>query len=44
MGDFVGVFRQGGVVEFLRGLGVEREVELVFPAEFETGAGEGVVA
>ena len=28
VGDLVGVFRQGGVVEFLRGFGIEGEVEL----------------
>jgi hypothetical protein len=36
--------RQGFVVEFARGLGVEREVELVFPAEFKARLAQGVVA
>jgi hypothetical protein len=31
-------FRQGLVVEIARGVGVERQVELVFPAELEAGA------
>ena len=36
--------REGFVVVFAGGDGIEGEVELVFPAEFEAGFGEGVVA
>ena len=35
---------QGFVVELARGLGVEREVELIFPAEFKARLRERVVA
>ncbi|MCG3163192.1 MAG: hypothetical protein JMDDDDMK_04575 [Acidobacteria bacterium] len=35
--------RQSLVVEFARGFGIEREVELIFPAEFKTGFRERVV-
>ena len=38
MGDLVGLFGQGLVVEVAGGFRVEGEVELVFPAEFEPGA------
>ena len=38
------VLRQRLVVEFARGHGVEREVELIFPAEFKARLGDGVVA
>ena len=31
-------------MEFARGHGVEREVELIFPAEFKARLGDGVVA
>ena len=44
MRDLVGVLGQGLVVVGARRVGVEREVELVVPAEVEAGAGEGVVA
>ena len=44
MRDLVGVFGESRVVEFLGGFGVEGEVELVFPAELEAGAGEGVIS
>src|SRR5262249_37492695 len=36
--DLVGLFRQGFVVEFPRGIGIEREVELIDPAELEARA------
>ena len=38
MRHFVGVLGQGLVVVFERGVGVERQVELVDPAEVEAGA------
>ena len=44
MGHFVGLFRQGLVVEIARGIGVEREVELVLPAELEAGAAQRIIA
>ena len=44
MRDFMGFLGQRFVVEAARGVGIEAEVELVFPAEIEAGAGEGVVA
>ena len=37
VGGFRAVLREGFVVEFTRGFGVEAEVELVLPAEFEAG-------
>ena len=37
MRGLVGLFRQGRVVVFAGGFGVEAEVELVFPAELEPG-------
>ena len=36
--------REGFVVELAGALGVEAEVELIFPAEFEAGFAQGVVA
>ena len=36
--------RQGLVVEFAGGLGIEREVELILPAELEARFADGVVA
>lgn len=44
MGHLMGFLRQRLVVEAAGGFWVQREVELIFPAEFETGAGERVVA
>ncbi len=44
MGEFGAFGGEGFVVEFFRDDRVEGEVELVFPAEFETGFGNGVVA
>jgi len=41
---FGGIFRQGFVVEFLRFFGIEAEVELILPAEFETCFRQRVVA
>ena len=38
------ILRQGFVVELARGHGVEREIELIFPAEFKARLGDGVVA
>src|ERR1017187_8496535 len=38
------VLRQRFVVELARGHGVEREIELIFPAEFKACLGDGVVA
>jgi hypothetical protein len=38
MGDLVRFLRQGLIVEVAGGVGVERQVELVFPAELEPGA------
>src|SRR5438046_4778847 len=32
------------VVKFARGLGIEREIELIFPTKFETRFADGVVA
>ena len=43
MGGLVGIPGQGGVVVFAGRLGVEAEVERVFPAEREPCAGQGVV-
>ena len=43
MRDLVAVLRQGLVVEFARGVWVQREVELVLPAEVKTGLGEGII-
>jgi hypothetical protein len=40
-GTFAG---KGFIVEFARGLGIEREIELVFPAKFEACLTNGVVA
>ena len=37
MRDLVRLLGQGLVVVFARGVGVEREVELVVPAEVEAG-------
>jgi phytoene/squalene synthetase len=37
VGGFRAVLRQGFVVELAGGLGIEAEIELVFPAEFEAG-------
>src|SRR5207244_8557567 len=36
--------RQGFVVELARGFGIEREIELIFPAEFEACFANCVVA
>ena len=44
MRGFMGVFRQGLVVEIARGFWVEGEVELIFPAEFEPRARQRIVA
>ena len=44
MGDLVGVLRQGRVVVFARGVGVQPKVELVLPAEVEARAAQRVVA
>ena len=44
VGGFGGFGGEGGVVVGAGFFGVEGEVELVFPAEFEAGFGEGVVA
>ena len=44
MGDLGRFLGQGFVVEFTCLVGVEAEVELVVPAEFETRLGQGVVA
>ena len=38
------VFGQGFVVEVARGVGVQPQVELVFPAEFKAGLADRVVA
>jgi hypothetical protein len=42
--DLVGFLGQRFLVVVARGVGVEREVELVLPAEVEAGVREGVVA
>ena len=44
MGALGTFLREGFVVEFTGGFGVEPEVELVLPAEFEAGFRKGVVA
>ena len=44
MRHLVGVLGQRLVVVAARGVGIESEVELVFPAEVETRAGQRVVA
>jgi hypothetical protein len=44
VGDFAGLLRQGFIVIGPRGERVEREVELVFPAEFEARFRHGVIA
>ncbi len=36
--------RQRLVVKLARGLGIEREIELIFPTKFEAGFADGVVA
>ena len=36
--------RKGLVVELARGFGIERQIELIFPAEFEARFADGVVA
>jgi len=38
------LLRQGFVVKLARGFGIEREIELILPPEFEPGFGDGVVA
>ena len=44
VGGFGAFLGEGFVVEFAGAIGIEAEVELVFPAEFEAGFAEGVVA
>jgi len=44
VGDFVGGFGHGFVVHAAGAFGVEAEVELIFPAEFESCLAEGVVS
>ena len=44
MGGLVGVLRQRLVVEAARRVGIEREVELILPPEFEPGAADRVIA
>lgn len=44
MGDFAGLLRQGFVVVSASGERVERQVELVFPAELEARFRHGVIA
>ncbi len=44
MGDLAGFLRQGFVVIGARGGRIERQIELIFPAEFETRLGHGVIA
>jgi hypothetical protein len=44
VGDFAGLLRQGFIVIGAGGERVEREVELVFPAEFKPRFGHGVIA
>jgi len=44
MRHFVRVLRQRLVVIFQRGVGIERQVELVDPAEVEARAGQRLVA
>ncbi|SSW71626.1 hypothetical protein AVE30378_04655 [Achromobacter veterisilvae] len=44
MRHFHRVLRQGLVVEFLGGVRIQAQVELVVPAEFEARLGQGVVA
>ena len=44
MRDLVRVLRQGLVVEFLGLLGIQAEMELVLPAEFEARLAQRVVA
>ena len=44
VGAFGTFLRQCFVVELSRGNGVEGQIELVFPTEFESGFAEGVVA
>ena len=36
--------RQGLVVELARGFGIEREIELILPTEFEARFGDRVIA
>lgn len=43
MGDLVGLFGQGLVVEVAGGFGVEGEVELVFPAEIKARARDRIM-
>lgn len=44
MSDLAGLLRQGFVVIGARGGRIERQIELIFPAEFETCLGHGVIA
>ena len=44
VGAFAAFARQGFVVKFAGGVGVQAQVELVVPAEFKTGLAECIVA
>ncbi|MNS46337.1 hypothetical protein D3C72_788310 [compost metagenome] len=44
MRHFAGLLRQGFIVVGARGERVERQIELVFPAEFKAGFRHGVIA
>ena len=44
MSRFCAGMRQGDIMIFTCPLRVEREVELVFPAELKTGLGQGIIA
>ena len=43
MRRFMGVFWQGFVMIFTRGIRVERQIKLIIPAEFKTGFGQGII-
>ena len=44
VGGLVRLLGQGLVVVFARGVGIERQIELVLPPELEARLAEGVVA
>ena len=44
VGGLGAFLRKRFVVELARGFGIERQVELIFPTEFEARFGNGVVA
>ena len=43
MGDLRGILGQRLVMKLLGGLRIEGKIELIFPAEFKAGLGQGVI-